>query len=247
MVYAFAGRQRALANLITAYGVTHISATATYYRNVLVELKDSYPSVKRVTFGGEPFDPRLAEQLKARFPHARMTNIYASTEAGTLFSGDGESFAVLPEMVSLIRIDEENDELLLHRSLLGDSQTFVTEQDWFRTGDLVERLPDGRFRFKARQSEMINIGGYKVNPGEVEQLLRTVPGVLDVRVSGVANKVTGHILLAEVVKGADIDDLSLKIRIKQYAAEHLQAWKVPRIIEIVPELRVSRTGKKART
>ncbi|WP_338553363.1 fatty acid--CoA ligase family protein [Paenibacillus sp. KS-LC4] len=246
IVYAFDGRQKQLAALMNDFSITHLSATATYYRNVMPYLRGSvYPAVRAITFGGEKYDVQLEQQIFELFPNARIRNIYASTEAGSLFTADGDRFEIEKTIAHLIRFSDDN-ELLLHRSLLGGSDTYALEGDWYSTGDIVERAEDGSFTFVSRQSEFINIGGYKVNPSEVENVLMQVPGVLNLLVKAKANRVTGHILVAEVVKDELFEETALKKAIKQYAAEHLQEWKVPRIIHIVDEIAGSRTGKKVR-
>lgn len=246
IVYAFDGRQRQLGEHIRRYAITHISATATFYRNVIPHLRgDVYPSVKAVTFGGEKYDPHLEGSIATLFPKAKIRNIYASTEAGSLFTANGDIFEIGEEMEKLVRFTEAN-ELMIHRSLLGGSDTFSLDGEWYRTGDIVELEGDGRFRFVSRETELINIGGYKVNPSEVENTLIQVPGVLNLLVKAKANSVTGQILVMDVVKDTGYEDAALKKAIKQYATEQLQEWKVPRIIKFVDDIPGSRTGKKVR-
>ena len=174
-----------------------------------------------------------------------MTNVYASTEAGSLFAAKGDEFEIKAEYQQLIKISAEN-ELCIHSSLLGASLHVKQKNEWFHTGDLVEMVDQNHFKFLSRQSEMINVGGYKVNPFEVEDLLIQVPGVNAILVKSKKNSVTGEILVADVVKDSKIDGKELKIAIKKFAVAHLQEWKVPRIIKFVDELPSTRTGKKVR-
>lgn len=232
--------------LINKYQVTNISATSTFYRNVLPYFQeDIYSTIKRVTFGGEKFDAALVVKLNGILPNAKLTNVYASTEAGSLFAAKGDVFEIKEEYQQLIKISAEN-ELCIHYSLLGASLHVQQKNDWFHTGDLVEMVDQNHFKFLSRQSDMINVGGYKVNPLEVEDLLIQVPGVNDILVKSKKNSVTGELLVADVVKDSKIDGKELKIAIKKFAAAHLQDWKVPRIIKFVDELPSTRTGKKVR-
>jgi acyl-coenzyme A synthetase/AMP-(fatty) acid ligase len=248
MVYAFGDQRSRLPEFIDRYGITNISATATYYRTMLPVLKrvGVRESVRSIAFGGENYDPALEKGLREVFPNARTRNIYASTEAGSLFAAQGETFEVPTSIRQAVRIGD-NNELLLHRSLLGTSESFVLNGEWFHTGDLVELVEKDRFRFMSRQSELINVGGYKVNPLEVESILSQVPGVTDILVRGKANSVTGQILVADVVMGEGCDAMELKKSIKHHASMHLQEWKVPRIITFVDDIPKTRTGKKARS
>ncbi|WP_313892557.1 AMP-binding protein [Psychrobacillus sp.] len=246
LIYVFDESMKRIPELIEKYGVTNISATSTFYRNVLPYLQeDIYSMIKRVTFGGEKFDAVLEGKLKNIFPNAKMTNVYASTEAGSLFAAQGDTFEIREEHLLLVKITTEQ-ELCIHNSLLGYSDSLATDDMWFHTGDLVEMRDETHFTFLSRQSDMINVGGYKVNPLEVEDLLIQVPGVVDILVKSKKNSVTGELLVADVIKADEVDEKELKKEIKQFAATHLQEWKVPRIIKFVDELPSTRTGKKVR-
>jgi len=160
-----------------------------------------------------------------------------------LFAAKSDVFEIRPEYKQLVKITAQR-ELCIHRSLLGKSHSL--ENEWFQTGDFVETIDETHFKFQSRQSDMINVGGYKVNPIEVENLLMQVPGIIDVVVKSKKNSVTGEVLVADVIKCEELDEKELKKEIKQFATTHLQAWKVPRIIKFVDELLITRTGKKVR-
>ncbi len=246
IVYTFDGQQRYLPNLIEKYNITNISATSTFYRNVLPYLKGSrYESIKRVTFGGEKYDPNMENIIKSIFPNAKIRNIYASTEAGSLFVAEGDIFEIPESIRSYVKINKSN-ELLIQQSLLGTSSSLLLEEGWYNTGDLVEQLDNNCFRFISRKSDMINVGGYKVNPLEVENILIKVPGIIDLLIKSKENRVTGQILVVDVVKDENFDDMELKKSIKKFASEHLQEWKIPRIIKFVEHIPRTRTGKKVR-
>lgn len=244
LVYMFGKSMSNIKILMETYQITHISATATFYRNILPYLQGTtYPTMERVTFGGEKFDLLLEEKIKHAFPNSKITNVYASTEAGSLFAAKSDVFEIRPEYKQFVKITEQR-ELCIHRSLLGQSHSL--ENEWFQTGDFVETIDETHFKFQSRQSDMINVGGYKVNPIEVENLLMQVPGIIDVVVKSKKNSVTGEMLVADVIKCEELDEKELKKEIKQFATTHLQAWKVPRIIKFVDELLITRTGKKVR-
>ncbi|HSN50279.1 MAG TPA: AMP-binding protein, partial [Bacteroidales bacterium] len=189
-------------------GITHISATPTFYR-LMLPFDATFPAVKGITSGGEKFDKQTIRQLSRIFPEARITNVYASTEAGTLFAADGDTFSVSPEISD--RIKFENNELLIHTSLTGNRGT--PDQEWYHTGDLVEIVSENptRFRFVSRNNEMINVGGFKVNPQEVEEMMRTIPGIEDARIFAKNNSVLGNIICSEVVRTDDgLDEASIR-------------------------------------
>jgi len=221
-------------------GITHISATPTFYR-LLLPYNETFPSVVRITSGGEKFNEKTFKQLNEIFPNAKITNVYASTEAGTLFASQNDIFNVRPEYESLIHI--ENNELLIHSSLMGRTETNIDE--WYNTGDEIEIVSKNplKFRFVNRKSEMINVGGYKVNPLEVEEAILTLSGIKNVRVYPKQNSVLGNIICCEVVANSNqITESS----IRTFLQSKIQEFKIPRIIRFVEELSTTRTGKLKR-
>lgn len=218
-------------------GITHISATPTFYR-LLLPCEDTFQSIVRITSGGEKFNEKITMQLAGIFPNAKITNVYASTEAGTLFASDNDIFSIKPEYEHLIRI--VNNELLIHSSLMGSSD--INIELWYKTGDLIETITEKplKFRFISRKSDMINLGGYKVNPLEVEETILTLSGVKNVRVYSKSNSVLGNIICCEVV--CDNDQISESL-IRTFLQSKIQEFKIPRVIRFVDKLSTTRTGK----
>lgn len=244
MVNVFGESREVVYQQIERYGITHISATPTFYR-MLMPFEKAYPSVKRVTLGGEKSDKQLYEHICNIFPNAKVNNVYASTEAGSLFAAKDDCFQIPANIRDKFRV--ENDELLIHKSLLGQSDSFVFDGEYYHSGDLIEWVneAEGLFRFKSRKNELINVGGYKVNPGEVEDAINAIEGVQQSLVYGRSNSILGNIVVAEVklVEGAALTDLE----IRKVLASLLQDFKVPRKIQIVNELSMTRTGKLKRS
>lgn len=223
------------------YNVTHVSATPTFYR-LLLPFDREFVNVKRITFGGEKSDFNLYEKLKELFPNSKITNIYASTELGTLLHANGELFTI-PEVLKNDVLIKEN-ELFVRSTLLGKSVDLVIEDGMYRTGDVVEIISTNpiTFKFKTRISDYVNVGGYKVNIQEVEEVLGSIEGVLMASVAVKSNSVLGNMLIASVVSDFTNAELSEK-NIKVILKEKLQEFKIPRIIKIVEKLEFTRTGK----
>lgn len=228
---------------IRGKGITHISATPTFYR-LLLPYEQTYESVIRVTLGGEKSDQHLYDSIMKIFPNAKINNVYASTEAGSLFAAKGDCFQI-PEAIK-DKFKVMDDELLIHKSLLGSSDSFKFTDDYYHSGDLIEWVDEalGLFRFKSRKNELINVGGYKVNPGEVEVAIQDIEGVRQAMVYGKANSILGNVLCADVVlePGFELTELD----IKKVLSSQLQDFKVPRRIKFVEEISLTRTGKMKR-
>ena len=225
------------------YAITHISATPTYYRSIYPYLHDTYPLVERITFGGEMFDNQIAQRMTQYFPNAKFTNVYASTELGSILAGKGKTLKISEQFADRIRISDEG-ELIVHTSLMGKTPD-LGEKEWFFTGDLVKRETDGTLQFISRKSEMVNVGGYKVNPHEIEEIILELPEVRDVIVYGRDNRITGKIIFADITLNNSVND-DPERRIQEYLKSRVQPWKIPRMIRIVDEIDQTRTGKKVR-
>lgn len=223
---------------IDKYKITHISATPTFYR-LLYPSTLKYNSVLQITFGGEKSDAQLHDRMKGIFPCAKIKNVYASTEAGTLLATENEGFSIPQKLKSQIRIHD--GELFIHRALLGNAQ-LVGGDEWYASGDMIEFLDEGKdvFKILARRSEMINVGGYKVNPGEVEAALRSMKEIQECRVYGVPNSILGNILCADIcLAQGNISESE----IKRYLTNSLQNFKVPRKIYFKDNITLNRSGK----
>ncbi len=226
---------------IKKYSITNISATPTFYR-LLLPIEEQFPQLKRITLGGEKSDSKLLENIQNLFPEAKINNVYASTEAGAIFSAHGEFFKIKSHLKDLIKVEE--NELYLHKSLLGKSDELDNIVEFYPTGDLIEWIDEENkiFKFVSRKNELINVGGYKVNPNEVEELLLQNPKIKDAKVFGKPNAVLGNILLAEILlfENQELEESD----VRSYLEEKLQNYKVPRKITFVDEIGVTRTGKK---
>lgn len=225
---------------LQAQAVTHLSATPTFYR-LLLPVDATLPSLRSLTLGGERSDAALLAQLRAAFPSARLHNLYASTEAGTLLVADGDLFGIHPAVEGKIRI--QDGQLWVARELLAEFQGREVGS-WYATGDRVEVISDTplRFRIVGRENDFINVGGSKVDPAEVECALRAFPGVTEARVYGRPSSVVGTLLCAEYTSLLPLSEPDLRTHL----ASCLQAHKIPRIMKRVDSLAKTRTGKLSR-
>ena len=252
--------QAAVADLVAValkYGATHVSATPTFWRAFLMILgADAHRlPLKQATLGGESVDQVIIDRLASTFPGVGIAHIYASTEAGALFAvRDGR--AGFParwldepvEDVSLRITDgilEVRSPRAMHGYLGGNAGNALTSDGWLNTRDRVE-LQGDRVLFRGRQDSVINVGGAKVLPEEVEAVLLRAPGIADVRVSGVSNPVSGQVVCAELVLEPDHDADVTRRQLLALARHELEPYQVPRIVRIVQAIQYSESGKKSR-
>ena len=234
-----------VSNEIRKYKISNISATPTFYRFLLPYFNEEFHTVKNITFGGEKIDMNLKDKLKKYFPVARINNIYASTEAGSLFYTHGELFEIPENIKKYVKFNIEN-ELLIHKKLLAESEEIKLENDWYNSGDIVEFLEANKFRFIQRKSDILNIGGYNVNPIEIEEVILKEEDVEDVIVFGVKNKYLGNILCADICLKNGVDKNFFTEKLYRNMRSTLQKIKIPRIIKYVDYIRKTKTGKKVR-
>jgi acyl-CoA synthetase (AMP-forming)/AMP-acid ligase II len=234
-----------------AHGVTHASATPTYWRFLLAELRADggpVPTLEQITLGGEAVPAPVLAELARVFPQAKLSQVYAASEFGSSGSvRDGRSGLSLDVLergddadVAMKIVDGE----LWVRSRIGMLGYYgeppIDPDAWRPTGDLVDVVGD-RIVFRGRTSEVINVGGIKVHPLPIEERVGAVPGVDMARVYGRPNPMTGAIVAVEVVPapGADQDALRKAIRI---ACADLPGPSRPRSIKFVES--VSMAGDK---
>ncbi len=229
--------------MIDEHSITHLSATPTFYRLLRLDQR-IHPRVQSITIGGELLDEGGLALIRNGFPNAKIRNIYASTEAGALLQSDGVYFSLPEKLEGLVKIVD--GELVVHRSLLAESIQQRLSEEFLRTGDCVEIVSDSpvRFRFLARRTDWINVGGSKVNPHQVEDKLRCLPGVRDVRVYGRPNSVTGAIVCCDLVLDAGFSWTAGAIRkaLKGVSPD----YAIPRVVQVVDQIALTDSIKKER-
>lgn len=241
MIYVFESTPPDVVKQMKKYHCTHISATPTFYRNLIPFIKEELPDLTDLTTGGEKYDADICKKIRQILPNVRFHNVYAATETGSILNATSDSFIIPEKYKGKVKVSE-NSELLIHRSLLG---AFPVEGEWYNTHDLVEEK-DGALHFLSRESDLINVGGYKVNPLEVEEAILKIPGVFDCLVKGKANSVLGNILIAEIIKDATLSEDEVKQAVQTELKKNMQPFKVPRLFKFVDVIERTRSGKKVR-
>lgn len=234
-----------ISHILLENKVTNISATPTFYRKMFQSIKEPNLILKCLTSGGEKFDSETMKKIKEIFPEAKCVNIYALTEAGVLFNSHDGYFKINDMDRQSVKISDVG-ELLLHENILGKSEKLVFENGWFHTGDIVFFEGDGRFRIVARNTDLINVGGYNVNPHEVEACMLELAEIKDVLIYGRKNKITGNIIAADIIVKDGVDKNLVEEMIFKHLKTKLQPWKIPRIIKFVDAISITRSGKKVR-
>lgn len=245
-----------------AAGLTHISGTPSHWRKLLMSGAASTIAPRYVRLSGEIADQAVLDALRAAYPQAIVAHAFASTEAGVAFevrdglAGFPASFLDAPG--ARVRLTVTGDTLQVrsggnaHGYLGEDAASFQRGADGaVDTGDRVEERA-GRYYFLGRQGGVINVGGLKVYPEEIEAVINAHPWVRMSLVRSRHNPITGAIVVAEVVladaaPGAERPPPEVLSRDLIHSCRRsLAAYKVPASIRIVPRLEVSASGKLVR-
>jgi acyl-coenzyme A synthetase/AMP-(fatty) acid ligase len=245
-----------------AAGVTHISGTPSHWRKALMSGAAAKIAPAYVRLSGEIADQAILDGLRATYPNAVVAHAFASTEAGVAFEVRDGLAGFPAELIGAQNpaVELQVAEETLHirsggnaRCYLGDGAEALKGADGsVDTGDLVE-LRAGRYHFVGRRGGVINVGGLKVYPEEVEAVINAHPCVRMSLVKARRNPITGSVVAADVVLTDEanaqggrpvVERVTLEVaaRCRQVLAAH----KVPTVIRIVPALAVSASGKLVR-
>jgi acyl-CoA synthetase (AMP-forming)/AMP-acid ligase II len=244
------------------HGVTHISGTPSQWRNALAYSSSHAISPRYVRLSGEIADRAILDALHARYPQADVVHAYASTEAGVGFEVDdgreGFPSSLLGRSGGEVDIAVSDGSLRIRSSrtaarYVGAHTPALKDADGFvDTGDLVEHRGD-RCYFVGRRGGIINVGGLKVHPEEVEAVINRHPEVRASLVRSRKNLITGAIVVADVVLRREPDSARAIDRTDEVEREILVAcrkalanYKVPAAIRFVAALDVAATGKSLR-
>ena len=194
----------------------------------------------------------LLATLRAQLPHVKFLQTFGTSETGIMNTNSLSSdslFMRFQEGDTEYRIVDGELWLRSNTQIMGYlnySMESFTKDGWFKTGDLVEINADGYLKILGRSKEIINVGGEKVYPAEVESVLMQHPKVKDCKAYGERNGLTGQFVAAEVVLDADYGEASNDVlrAIRQFSREHMDNYKVPIRLKIVESIRYSSRYKK---
>lgn len=222
------------AALAIEHSVNAISATPSMMRAMLMSWHTTFPPLDIISLGGEIADQHTLDAIKTQCPKAQLRHIYATTEAGVIFSvKDGR--AGFPR-AWLSRVFN-GWQLSAAHTLQLQSLT-----DHIDTGDRV-LLTHDRVLFIGREDSLVNVGGVKVNLETLEQQILAQPEIIDARVYAKANPITGALICVELCAN---DQNLAKEALKQLSIQFEPAAR-PRIITFTEQITLSATGKKQRS
>jgi acyl-CoA synthetase (AMP-forming)/AMP-acid ligase II len=237
---------------IERHRIELLPATPTFLNMLLISGAHEHAdlsSLKLVTYGTEVMPQSTLQALSLVMPHVTFKQTYGLSEIGIVATKSKASDSLWMKLGGDVGVKVLDGVLWLKSdsAMLGylNAPSPIDADGWLCTGDVVE--VDGDYlRINGRKEEIINVGGLKVFPAEVEDQLLRAPHVNDAVVWGKRNAVTGFIVAASIAKAADVDAARAKHEILDYCRQQMDDFKVPRFIEFVDTRLHSDRFKKIR-
>ena len=240
--------------LIEEYKIELLPASPTFLNLLLLSgTHEDYDlsSLKIISYGTEPMPESTLKRLKKIFPEVKLLQTYGLIELGVMQSksekddslwvkvgGDGYNTRVVDGLL----------EIKAKSAMLGylNAPSPFTEDGWFKTGDAVE--VNGEYiKILGRKSEIINVGGDKVYPQEVESVIQEMDNIADVIVYGEKNPIIGNIVCAKVVLSANLNRKDFVNELKQFCAMRMKKFMVPVKVKFSDDKLYGNRFKKNRT
>ena len=244
-----------ICKLIEEYKIAVLPSSPTFLNLILINRsyeKYDLSSLRMITYGTETMPEGLLNRLKAVFSKVKFLQTFGTSETGIAATSSKSSNS------TFMKIDDENLEykivdgelwLKSKTRILGylnaDMDSF-TDDGWFKTGALAQQSEDGFIKIIGRSKEIINVGGQKVLPCEVESVLLGMDEIEDCLVYGEQNAITGQSVSCDVVLKHGIDDSGFKILVRKFCKDKLDNFKIPTRVNVVQKTEFTERFKKSR-
>ena len=239
---------------IASHQVNILPASPTFLNLMLLSgtaQKHDLSTVEIIAYGAEAMPQKVLNRLAKVFPNAQLQQKFGTSETGAIRikSVSNESlFFRIEDSDTQWKIVEEELWLKTPSRVLGylNADDGGLEADgWYRTGDLVEVDGHKNLRIIGRASAVINVGGQKVHPSEVEAILNEIEGIEAVSIYGMEAPITGSTVACEIVVGSNESSRAWKRKIRNHCRGKLAPWKIPSSVKIVESISVNIRMKKA--
>ncbi|MDX4048708.1 fatty acid--CoA ligase family protein [Aliarcobacter skirrowii] len=243
---------KTICELIEKYKIMVLPSSPTFLNLILIseEYKNyDLSSLRMITYGTETMPQSLLLKLKEVFPKVKFLQTFGTSETGistTSSKSSNSLFMKLEDINGEYKIVENELWLRSKTQVLGylnASMDSFTSDGWFKTGDLVE--VDGEYiKIIGRAKEVINVGGQKVLPAEVESVILSIEEISDCMVYGEQNAITGQTVVCDVVLNKNIENIKKRVRV--FCKDRLDTYKIPTKVNVVDKTNFSDRFKKIR-
>ena len=243
---------KTICELIEKYKIMVLPSSPTFLNLILIseEYKNyDLSSLRMITYGTETMPQSLLLKLKEVFPKVKFLQTFGTSETGistTSSKSSNSLFMKLEDINGEYKIVENELWLRSKTQVLGylnASMDSFTSDGWFKTGDLVE--VEGEYiKIIGRAKEIINVGGQKVLPSEVESIILEMEEISDCMVYGEKNAITGQTVVCDVVLNNKIENIKKRVRV--FCKDRLDTYKIPTKVNVVDKTNFSDRFKKIR-
>jgi len=243
-----------ICKLIEKHKIELLPASPTFLNLML--LSDVYKnfdmnSLKIISYGTEPMAESTLKRLKMIFPKVKLLQTYGLIELGVMRSKSEKDDSLWVKVGGddyKTRVVNGMLEIRAKSAMLGylNAPSPFTKDGWFKTGDAVE-VKGEYIKILGRKSEIINVGGDKVYPQEVESVIQELDNVAEVIVFGEKNPIMGNIVCSNVRLLMEEDKKEFTIRLKKYCSGRLVNFKIPVKVKIVDNQQYGERFKKIRS
>lgn len=243
---------KTICELIEKYKIMVLPSSPTFLNLILIseEYKNyDLSSLRMITYGTETMPQSLLLKLKEVFPKVKFLQTFGTSETGistTSSKSSNSLFMKLEDINGEYKIVENELWLRSKTQVLGylnASMDSFTSDGWFKTGDLVE--VDGEYiKIIGRAKEVINVGGQKVLPAEIESIILEMEEISDCMVYGEKNAITGQTVVCDVVLNKNIENIKKRVRV--FCKDRLDTYKIPTKVNVVDKTNFSDRFKKIR-
>jgi len=253
------------------YKCTGFSGVPSHYQILLRKSKsfknNEFPSLRYFTQAGGKLHNVFIQELTEAFPQKKFFVMYGQTEATARLS------YLPPELIQtklgsigkgipnvILDVFDKNDQPVndgetgeivakgnnimmgYHNDPEGNELTL--RNGWLHTGDIAKKDEDGFIYLVAREKEIIKVGGKRISPKEIEEVIVSIPEVVDCTIEGVYDDILSEAIKATVVLTDDTEEAKAKEKILLTCRNKLVLYKIPQIIEFKKKLNVNQAGKK---
>ena len=229
-----------------------LPTTPTFINMLLLSdefASEKFDSVKLITYGTEKMPPGTLKKINELLPNTRLLQTFGTSETGIVKtiskSSDSLYFKIVDSEFKVIDNElflKTKTQINKYEGLNSDS---FTKDGWFKTGDIVDMDSDGYIKVISRKNNIINVGGLKVFPNEIEQIIYELDFIIEATIYGKPNAIVGNIVCLKAIVDKGTNVKSAKKQIKSLCKNKLEKYKVPQKITIVSEVKATKRFKKS--
>jgi len=256
---------------LNQYKCTGFAGVPSHYQLLLRKSKSfkttEFPYLKYVTQAGGKLSSIFINEFKQAFPNIKFYVMYGQTEATArlsylppeLLNEKPESIGKGIPNVTLRVVNQkmedvktgENGEIIAQGDNImkeyykdADLTSQTIKNGWLYTGDIAKIDQDGYIYIISRKKEIIKVGGKRVSPKEIEEVILMIPSIIDCTVSGVEDPILGEAIKVSIIINENNESTITKQDIQNHCYKYLAKYKIPTYIEFEKNIQISATGKK---